>query len=101
MNTEEILKPEEVHESAETAAETAESTAEPEVVDVETAQPEAATTVGSEELARLVAEAEQRGYVRGRTEALNERLSGPDMFQEPECKNPVTILAGIRESVWN
>lgn len=31
----------------------------------------------------LIAEAERRGYLRGRNEALAERLSAPDMLAEP------------------
>ncbi|MDE5800122.1 MAG: hypothetical protein K2H74_03745 [Paramuribaculum sp.] len=66
----------------------------------------------------LIAEAERRGYVRGRNEALAESLRRPAMMAEPgvgetEATAPATesqpltddlssaFLSRIRPSVWN
>lgn len=57
----------------------------------------------------LVAEAEQRGYMRGRNEALAERMNEPGLWQlattgddfAVPASEEVTILNGIRPGVWD
>lgn len=60
------------------------------------------------EIAAMVAQAEQRGYLRGRNEAIENALSGPGLWQlatdegEPVGHEPeVPILQALRPSVWD
>lgn len=53
-----------------------------------------------EEHERLIAEAEQRGYLRGRNEAITSRLDSPQLLEEPEEPEGVSILGNLRPSVW-
>ncbi|MDE6101286.1 MAG: hypothetical protein K2G01_09600 [Paramuribaculum sp.] len=48
-------------------------------------QVEAATdpAPGAEEIARLMAEAEQRGYLRARNEIAEQLMSRPELFENP------------------
>lgn len=67
-----------------------------------------ATAVPSPEppdIDRLIAEAEHRGYMRGRNESI-EQLMRPadapaDNSGEPDRRTEVLILNNLRESVWS
>ena len=67
-------------------------------------QPETAgqpsASPSADELAAMLAEAEQRGYLRGRNEAITSRLDSPQLLEEPEEPVSVTILGNLRPSVW-
>lgn len=65
------------------------------------------------ELSQDIAEAERRGYLRGRNEALAERLAEPglwemaddaDFFEPDDSAEPrgeVEVLRNIRPNVWD
>ena len=54
----------------------------------------------------LMAEAEERGYKRGRNEQIEIKMREPNEWQLPgknnlsESREPTTILGGMRRSVW-
>lgn len=52
------------------------------------------------EVEALIAEAEQRGYLRGRNEAAAEMMNRPGMWQPTEPK-VTTFLSGLRPGVWD
>lgn len=106
------LSPEPVDNPTPDAVDTA---TEPETVTVAEAEAEAESkeVVGQPqrdeaEIAAMVAQAEQRGYLRGRNEAIENALSGPGLWQlatdegEPVGHEPeVPILQALRPSVWD
>lgn len=106
------LTPEPVDNPTPDAVDTA---TEPETVTVAEAEAEAESkeVVGQPqrdeaEIAAMVAQAEQRGYLRGRNEAIENALSGPGLWQlatdegEPVGHEPeVPILQALRPSVWD
>lgn len=54
----------------------------------------------------LVREAEERGYMRGRNESIEDKMNKPDVWQSPSSEaqspnNRVEILSHIRRSVWD
>lgn len=87
--------------------------AEPTVAELSTPEPlpepQAAQPAPDEsEIAAMIAEAEERGYLRGRNEAIENALSGPGLWQlatdegEPVDSLPeVPILQALRPSVWD
>lgn len=59
-----------------------------------------------EEVERLVAEAEARGYERGRNAGIeawiNESRSAlPHSREKPDCESEIMILNNMRRSVWD
>lgn len=64
---------------------------------------------GSPDLAELLAQAEQRGYLRGRNEAAEEMMNRPTMWQPTEAQSPAhrmaavadNFLSGLRPGVWD
>lgn len=106
------LTPEPVDNPTPDAVDTA---TEPETATVAEAEAEAESkeVVGQPqrdeaEIAAMVAQAEQRGYLRGRNEAIENALSGPGLWQlatdegEPVGHEPeVPILQALRPSVWD
>ncbi len=60
-----------------------------------------------EEMKRLVNEAEERGYLRGRNEAVDVLMERPDheaaarMPEIQDEEDPVMILRQMRRSVWD
>ncbi len=61
-----------------------------------------------EEVARLVAEAEQRGYLRGRNEKIAMEMRSPSLWetirdddQPDDDAEPPAILRYLRPSVWD
>jgi hypothetical protein len=69
-------------------------------------------TVTQEQLERLVAEAEERGYLRGRNESIAELMKRPGMFERADAdsmsdsadsagSSEVMILNNLRPSVWD
>lgn len=89
------------------AADTAEQT-EQQTTDT---QPE---TVGqpvpspsADELAAMLAEAEQRGYLRGRNEQIALAMKAPALWQEPDSTTDhpddfqPAILTNLRPSIWD
>lgn len=60
------------------------------------------------DVARLVAEAEERGYVRGRNEAIAEAMKRRGVWEGPSAQSgsgsarsrPV-VLSNVRRSVWD
>lgn len=98
----------------ETAAATAEPTTEPEAVTEAVAEEPAATATEDEptavltpeELDRLVSEAEERGYLRGRNEAVETLMNRPGHRKPAETEDDdgddaVMILREMRRSVWD
>lgn len=94
----------ETHETAEQLGDDAESTEECD----DDQQP----TVTQEQLERLVAEAEERGYLRGRNESIAELMKRPGMFERADAdsmsdsadsvgSSEVMILNNLRPSVWD
>lgn len=94
--------------------ETAAATAVPEAVNEEaTGEPAATATeddpravLTPEELDRLVSEAEERGYLRGRNEAVETLMSRPGHRKPAEAEDDdgedaVMILREMRRSVWD
>lgn len=69
------------------------------------------TVYTEERVATLVAEAEQRGYLRGRNEKIEMELSARGLFEQPDDtataahaadpRNPCDMLSYIRPSVWD
>lgn len=70
-------------------------------------EPEIPVGQDSETIAQLVAEAEQRGYVRGRNERIGELMGAPSMWQpsggdsDSRGESQVMILDNVRRSVWD
>lgn len=68
-------------------------------------------SITPEDMARAVSEAEQRGYLRGRNEAVSLAMAGPAMWEEPRGESKSTedegsdsdslFLRHIRPSVWD
>lgn len=64
-----------------------------------------------ESVRALVAEADQRGYLRGRNEKIEMELSRRGLFEQPDGRdatvrpsdprNPCDMLSYIRPSVWD
>ena len=57
----------------------------------------------SSELERRIAEAEERGYLRGRNERIEELMKGRPGMRQDVCRDGtegLPILRKIRESVW-
>lgn len=75
--------------------------AEAEHTEATDCEPAASAEPAEPTLEQRLAEAERRGYLRGRNEALAERLERPALMVEPEPRREVDILADIRPSVWN
>lgn len=48
-----------------------------------------------------IARAEQRGYLRGRNEAIAEQMHKPGLWEEPEPRHSVSILGNLRRGVWD
>lgn len=61
----------------------------------------AATEPSGPTLAEMLRQAEERGYLRGRNDAITEQLTAPTLLQEPPSQPTVTILGSIRPSVWD
>lgn len=61
----------------------------------------AATEPTGPTLAEMLRQAEERGYLRGRNDAITEQLTAPTLLQEPPSQPTVTILGSIRPSVWD
>ncbi len=72
---------------------------------VDTVEPEPAPAVDIE---ALIAEAEERGYKRGRNERIEELMQAPGTWETPapapaaptDACNEVMILNSMRRSVW-
>ncbi len=72
---------------------------------------EAPEVYDEERVRTLVAEAEQRGYLRGRNEKIEMELSRRGLFEQPDGReeavgnadprNPCDMLSYIRPSVWD
>lgn len=68
-----------------------------------------ATAVDSTDMQRLIAEAEQRGYLRGRNEAIEQLMQAPSLFggtvtaQERVAESDPAegFLSGLRPGVWD
>lgn len=60
-----------------------------------------------DELAAMLAEAEQRGYLRGRNEQITLAMKAPALWQEPDNaagqhdEFQPAILANLRPSIWD
>ncbi len=70
-------------------------------------KPETEDESNSDDMERLIAEAEHRGYIKGRNERIDELMSTSRMWQ-PEHTIPhaegapqVMILDNLRRSVWD
>lgn len=83
-----------------------------EVADVSTneAVVEKSATKSAEEWEAMVAEAERRGYLRGRNESISELMKRPGMFErmpdvrevdEARVSREVDLLARERVSIWD
>ncbi len=110
METEEVIKDEVVDGLGEAVDEETQETVEevtPPGGDDEPAGEETAVDIDA-----LVAEAEQRGYLRGRNERISEELDAPALYgipgrddaaksQEEDPNNPCGFLSYIRPSVWD
>ena len=82
-----------------------EETLTTEPTETTTEEPEPILT--HEEMKRLVNEAEERGYLRGRNEAVDVLMERPDheaaarMPEIQDEEDPVMILRQMRRSVWD
>lgn len=69
--------------------------------------PSPAPALTAEEVAAMVAEAEQRGYLRGCNERIDTLMERPAMWQQPAAPAPadddteIMILNHLRRSVWD
>lgn len=70
--------------------------------------PAAAPALSAEEVAAMVAEAEQRGYLRGCNERIDTLMERPAMWQQPappaapaDDDTEIMILNHLRRSVWD
>lgn len=112
METEEIIQEETGSQPDEVMVETVENPGE----DVRSPDDSGVEQPAGEETAvdidALVAEAEQRGYLRGRNERISEELDAPALYgipggddadksQEEDPNNPCGFLSYIRPSVWD
>ena len=67
---------------------------------------ESSTKNNETDIDSLIAEAEERGYQRGRNEQIEIKMQEPNEWQLPgknnlsESREPTTILGGMRRSVW-
>lgn len=73
-----------------------------------TEPPAAPPTLSAEEIAAMVAEAEQRGYLRGCNERIDTLMERPAMWQQPaqaaapaDDDTEIMILNHLRRSVWD
>lgn len=81
-----------------------------------TEQTEPTNDDDDERIAKLVAEAEQRGYTRGLNERLTEQMNQPALYEDlarrsagPSASNPAPtddpltsgFLSAVRASVWD
>ena len=88
-----------------------ESTEVPQEVTAETpatavAEEEPTEALTPEMVDQMVRDAENRGYLRGRNEAVDARMESPGRGKRPECaddddgEDAVMILREMRRSVW-
>lgn len=49
----------------------------------------------------LIAEAEERGRLKGRNEAIAEHMNRPALWQDPDERAEVTILNDTRPCIWD
>lgn len=113
-----VTEPDDTPEEVETAVTSDETVPQeapdPSPMDAPATTADADCTVSSEELARAVEEAEKRGYMRGRNEALGQaarRRSGIweqphredalDESPEADADDDLVILRRIRPSIWD
>lgn len=82
-------------------------TPQPEEAETEAAPEEAPAAPTPEEIERMVAEAEQRGYLRGRNEQIEQLMEAPTGY-EPETlgegghlKGEPMILGNLKPSIWD
>ncbi len=89
---------ENIHNIADTAEQDAEETISADA---------AAETTPAGDMARLIEEAEQRGYLRGRNEKIAETIGLPDEIADPKNDNEYSeepcpsFLAHIRPGFWD
>ncbi|MBD5211252.1 MAG: hypothetical protein HDS77_08320 [Bacteroidales bacterium] len=63
--------------------------------------------ISPEEVERLIAEAEARGYERGRNAGIeawineSRRIALPHSREKPDCESEIMILNNMRRSVWD
>lgn len=82
-------------------------TPQPEEAETEAAPEEAPAAPTPEEIEQMVAEAEQRGYLRGRNEQIEQLMEAPTGY-EPETlgegghlKGEPMILGNLKPSIWD
>ncbi len=81
---------------------------QPDATPTATAQQPEPAAPDNAELQRLLAEAEQRGYMRGRNEAIENLMQAPALFESTAAPttdstaNPADgFLSGLRPGVWD
>ena len=71
----------------------------------ETAAPEEGGTIKQTEIEAMLAEAEQRGYLRGRNEQIEKLMASPQIeeagIEEAPGETYPMILSNIRPSIWD
>lgn len=93
---------------AESKSETGQpDTPQPEEAETEAAPEEAPAAPTPEEIERMVAEAEQRGYLRGRNEQIEQLMEAPTGYETEtlgeggHLKGEPMILGNLKPSIWD
>lgn len=83
-------------------------TPQPDATPTATAPQPESSAPDEAEIQRLLAEAEQRGYMRGRNEAIENLMQAPALFESTAAPaadstpNPADgFLSGLRPGVWD
>lgn len=77
-------------------------------VEVSADAADSTTSSDAPNIEQLIAEAEQRGYLRGRNESIKQLMAQPAMYEQlnarphqPSTDSEVMILNNMRRSVWD
>ena len=74
------------------------------------AEADAPLSLTQSEVDKMIAEAEHRGYMRGRNEKIEKLMARPSMFEQllpgepelnPEAEREILILNEPRHSIWD
>lgn len=82
-------------------------TSQPEEAETEAAPEEAPAAPTPEEIEQMVAEAEQRGYLRGRNEQIEQLMEAPTGYETEtlgesgHLQGEPMILGSLKPSIWD
>lgn len=103
-----VVSEPETESSDESKSETEQpETPQPEEAETEAAPEEAPAAPTPEEIEQMVAEAEQRGYLRGRNEQIEQLMEAPTGYETEtlgegaHLKGEPMILGNLKPSIWD